>query len=49
MKDFEYYVSNLEVLSNQIEKSINELKRISEEINKNKEDLKLKVQTIFTK
>ena len=32
-----------------MEKSINELKKINEEINKNKEDLKLKIQTIFTK
>ena len=42
-------INQLEVLSNQIEKSINELKIIFEEINKNKEDLILKVQTIFTK
>ena len=32
-----------------MEKSINEIKIIFEEINKSKEDLKLKVQSIFTK
>ena len=42
-------ISNLEELSNRIEKSIIELNKIFEEINKNKEDLKLKIQTIFTK
>ena len=41
--------NNLEELYKQIEKSINVLKRIFEKINKNKEELKMKVQTIFTK
>ena len=39
----------LEELSNTIEKSIHELKNIIEKNNKNKEDLKSKIQIIFTK
>ena len=35
--------------SKNIEQSINEIKKIYEDINKNKEDLKIKIQTIFTK
>ena len=42
-------IFNLEEINNQIENSINELNKIFEVINKNKEDLKLKIQTIFTK
>jgi len=42
-------INNLEELNKQIEKSIIELKKIYENINKNKEELKLKIQTIFTK
>jgi len=39
----------LEELSNTLEQSINDLKNIFEKINKNKEELKLYVQKIFTK
>ena len=42
-------VNNLEVLNKNIEQSINKLKEMFEEINKNKEDLKLQIQSIFTK
>ena len=42
-------INILEELSNQIELSINELSKIYEEMNKNKEELKLKIQAIFTK
>ena len=40
---------NLEELNDKIDESINKLKEIYEQINKNKEDLKLKIQSIFTK
>ena len=39
----------LEELSNTLEQSINDLKNIFEKINKNKEELKLYIQKIFTK
>ena len=38
----------LEDLSNSFELSINELKKLFDKINKNKEELKLKIQKIFT-
>ena len=42
-------INNLEELNNKIDESINKLKEIFVQINKNKDDLKLKVQGIFTK
>lgn len=42
-------MKSLEEISNTIENSINELKEIFEKIQKNKEELKLKIQNIFTK
>ena len=42
-------IKHLEELSNKIEESINELKKIYENINENKEKLKIKIQKIFTK
>ena len=39
----------LENLSNSLEESINKLKKIFDKINENKENLKLKIQKIFTK
>ena len=42
-------IKSLENLSNTLNESINKLKEIIEIINKNKEELKLKVQKIFTK
>ena len=39
----------LEDLSNNLDNSIKELKELYEKINENKEDLKLKIQNIFTK
>ena len=39
----------MENLSNTIEKSINELKKIFEKINEDKENIKLNIQKIFTK
>ena len=42
-------INILENLSNSIEKSINELIIIFEKINKNKEDIKMNIQKIFTK
>ena len=42
-------ITNLEELSNKLEPSINELKTIFEKINEAKENLKAKVQKIFTK
>ena len=42
-------IKNLEKLSNQVDGLINEMKIIFEEINKNKEELKLNIQQIFTK
>ena len=41
-------ITLLEDLSNKFEKSINELKKMFEEIDKNKEELKMKIQKIFT-
>ena len=41
-------IKYLEELSNNIFKSINELKEIFEKINKNKEELKINIQKIFT-
>ena len=42
-------IKNLENLSNTFKDSLNELKKIYEEMNENKEKLKLKIQKIFTK
>ena len=42
-------IEKLENLSNNIQKSIDDLKKIFEKINENKEQLKLNVQKIFTK
>ena len=42
-------IKNLEELSNNIEESINELKQFFVKILENKEELKLKIQTLFTK
>jgi len=42
------HIKDLEELSKKIEGSINELKAVFENINKNKEELKLKLQKIFT-
>ena len=42
-------INNLEDLSNKFENSFNELKKVFEKINEEKEELKLKVQKIFTK
>jgi len=42
-------INNLEDLSNKFENSFNELKKVFEKINEGKEELKLKVQKIFTK
>ena len=42
-------IKHLEELSNRIQESINELKKIYESINENKENLKIKIQKIFTK
>ena len=42
-------INYLEQSVNQIEQSINKLKEIYDQINKNKQELKLKIQSIFTK
>ena len=42
-------INYLDELNKQIDESINKLKEIFEQMNKNKEKLKLKVQWIFTK
>ena len=42
-------IKYLEDLSNTLQNSINELKILYEKINENKEELKLKIQKIFTK
>ena len=42
-------IKSLEELSKTLEESINSLKNIFEKINENKEELKLKIQKIFTK
>ena len=42
-------INNLELLSKNLEKSINKLKNIFEKINENKEQIKIKIQKIFTK
>ena len=41
-------IKNLEDLSNNIEDLINQLKIIFDKVNQNKEDLKIKIQKIFT-
>ena len=48
-KKLEENIKSLEVLSNTLEKSINELKDILVKLNENKENLKIKIQKIFTK
>ena len=42
-------IKNLEILSKNLEESLNKLKNIFEKINENKEDIKNKIQKIFTK
>ena len=42
-------ILNIEKLSNEFDKLINEMKNIFEQINKNKEELKLNIQKIFTR
>ena len=42
-------ISNLEILSKNLEDSINKLKNIFQKINENKEEVKSKIQKIFTK
>ena len=42
-------INNLENLSKSLDKSINDLKQMSEKINQNKENVKIKIQKIFTK
>ena len=42
-------INNLELLSKNLEESINKLKDIYEKLNKNKEDVKTHIQRIFTK
>ena len=42
-------INTLEILSKKIEDSINEIKGFFEKINKNKEELKLEIQKLFTK
>ena len=42
-------ILNLEKLSNEVNKLINEMKNIFEQINKDKEELKLNIQKIFTR
>jgi len=46
---YDYYIKFLEELSNNIQQSIKDLKAIFEKMNKNKEELKLNIQKIFTK
>ncbi len=48
-KKLEENVKCLEDLSNTLDKSINELKDILVKLNENKEELKLKIQKVFTK
>ena len=43
------FIKFLEELSNNIQQSIKDLKAIFEKMNKNKEELKLNIQQIFTK
>ena len=42
-------IKNLEAISKNIEQSLNELKKISDKIKENKENLTAKIQRIFTK
>ena len=42
-------INNLENLSNTLQESINEIKKIFEKTNENKDNIKLKIQKIFTK
>ena len=46
---YDYNIKFLEELSNNIQQSIKDLKSIFEKMNKNKEELKLNIQQIFTK
>jgi len=48
-KNLEENIKKLEDLSNKIEQTINELKFMFENTNKNKEDLKTKIQVMFSK
>ena len=49
--ELEYFcnIKSLESLFNKLELSINELKKLFKRINENKEELKLKIQKLFTK
>ena len=49
MKNLNKNINNLEILSKNLYESINKLKNIFEKINENKEDIKTKIQKIFTK
>ena len=49
MKNLSYNIKNLENLSNLFQALVNDLKKIKEEIDKNKENVKEKIQKIFTK
>ena len=42
------HIKNLENFFNNLEEKINQLKMISEKVNKDKEELKLKIQKVFT-
>ena len=42
-------INNLENLSNTLQESINEIKKIFEKTNENKDNIKLKIQKVFTK
>ena len=46
---YDYDIKFLEELSNNIQQSNKDLKAIFEKMNKNKEELKLNIQQIFTK
>ena len=49
MNNLNQNINNLEILSKNFEESINKLKDIFEKINDNKEDIKVRIQKIFTK
>ena len=48
-QNLNYNIKNLEDLSNSLQSSIDELKIIVEKLTKNKEEIKLNIQTVFTK
>ena len=49
LKKLKKNINILENLSDNIEKSLNDLKKLTEKINENKDKIKLKIQNIFTK